>query len=76
MIVKLVAHLRRIPRNVDVKVGKVCAFARQMLERTVIALDQSGRVHAEQVAKHEAVFDEAVHVFFPDNFNLRKSLQL
>ena len=36
-------------------------LAREVFERTVVALDQSRRGDMEEVAKHEAALDEAFH---------------
>lgn len=33
-----------------------------MLERAVIAVNERGAVHVDQVAEHEAGLDEAVHL--------------
>ena len=52
------------------KVTEVRGLARQMLERTVIPLDQRGAVDGDEIAEHETGADEVFHGFRP-NF-LRK----
>mmetsp|Transcript_27433 Transcript_27433/g.50534 ORF Transcript_27433/g.50534 Transcript_27433/m.50534 type:complete len:205 (-) Transcript_27433:786-1400(-) len=41
MIVQLIADLRRIARDIDMKIGEIGGLARQMFERTIIALHQN-----------------------------------
>ena len=62
IILKLMPDLRRVAGDVDVKVRELGAFPGEMLQRAVIAFDERGRGHLEEVAEHEAVADEAVHL--------------
>ena len=40
MIVELIANLGRVARDVDMKFAELGLVVREMLERTIIALDQ------------------------------------
>src|SRR5690606_15343588 len=62
---KLVAHLGRVAGDVDVEVGELGGLAGESLQRAVVTLDERGGFHRNQVAEHQALFDEAFHSAVP-----------
>ena len=62
VIAQLIANLGAVARDIDVEIGLRGFLARQMLQRAVVALHQSGRGHLDEIAEHQALFDQAFHV--------------
>ena len=62
MIAQLIPDFGGIAGDVDVEIAERGASVREVLKRAVIAVDQRGTVHMEQVAEHQAMFDQTVHV--------------
>mmetsp|Transcript_28443 Transcript_28443/g.53208 ORF Transcript_28443/g.53208 Transcript_28443/m.53208 type:complete len:344 (-) Transcript_28443:19-1050(-) len=70
-VAEVTAHLGRKTGDVDIEIGEAGLFPRQMLQRTIVPLDQRRRGHVEQVAIHQPGLNEAHHVSVPFSIAMR-----
>ena len=62
MVTEFGADLGGIARNVHMEVVQFCIPASKVLEGPPVAPHQRRRVNPQEIAKHQAFFDEALHL--------------